>query len=207
MSKKIISEAIIKRLPKYYRALRNLSAQGKSKISSHALAELLGITASQVRQDFCSFGGFGQQGYGYDVENLKQELANIMGLSREYNVVIIGAGNIGKALGGYQGFQKYGFKVVAMFDAMPQVNDVNGIKVYNMTEFDDFVKNNQVDMAVIATPKAAAQEVADKIISTGIKSIWNFAPIDLTVPEEVIIENISMSESLLVLSYRTNNKN
>ena len=207
MTKKIISEAIIKRLPKYYRAIRNLSAQGKSKISSHALAEMLGITASQVRQDFCSFGGFGQQGYGYDVENLKLELANIMGLTREYKVVIVGAGNIGKALGGYQGFGKYGFKVVAMFDIEPKVDEVNGIKVHNMSEFESFVQENNVDMAVIATPKAVAQEVADRIISTGIKSIWNFAPIDLNIPEDVIIENISMSESLLVLSYRTNNKN
>ena len=207
MTKKIISEAIIKRLPKYYRAIRNLSAQGKSKISSHALAEMLGITASQVRQDFCSFGGFGQQGYGYDVENLKLELANIMGLTREYKVVIVGAGNIGKALGGYQGFGKYGFKVVAMFDIEPKVDEVNGIKVHNMSEFESFVQENNVDMAVIATPKAVAQEVADRIISTGIKSIWNFAPIDLNIPEDVIIENISMSESLLVLSYRTNNNN
>lgn len=109
MQKKVVSEAVVKRLPKYYRAVKNLSDQGVTKISSNALAGMLGITASQVRQDFCNFGGFGQQGYGYDVAKLKQELATIMGLDHDYNVVIIGAGNIGRALGGYQGFEKYGF--------------------------------------------------------------------------------------------------
>ncbi len=205
MQKKVISEAVVKRLPKYYRAVKNLSDQGITKISSNALAEMLGITASQVRQDFCNFGGFGQQGYGYDVAKLKQELATIMGLDHDYNVVIVGAGNIGRALGGYQGFEKYGFKVRAMFDSNPVIDNVGGIKVYNMSQFESYVKDNTVDMAVIATPKAAAQSVADRIIVSGIKSIWNFAPIDLEVPDYVSIENISMSESLLVLSYRTKN--
>ncbi|MGN0772013.1 MAG: redox-sensing transcriptional repressor Rex [Christensenellales bacterium] len=207
MEKKTISEAVVKRLPKYYRAVRNLYDQNVTKISSSALAQMLGITASQVRQDFCNFGGFGQQGYGYDVAKLKQELATIMGLNCDYNVVIIGAGNIGRALGGYQGFEKYGFKVTAMFDSNPVIDNVGGIKVYNMSQFDNYVANNKTDMAVIATPKSAAQSVADKIISCGIKSIWNFAPIDLDVPDDVSTENISMSESLLVLSYRTKNKN
>ena len=196
MQKKVISEAVVKRLPKYYRAVKNLSDQGVTKISSNALAGMLG---------FCNFGGFGQQGYGYDVAKLKQELATIMGLDHDYNVVIIGAGNIGRALGGYQGFEKYGFKVRAMFDSNPVIDNVGGIKVYNMSQFESYVKDNSVDMAVIATPKSAAQSVADKIISCGIKSIWNFAPIDLEVPDYVSIENISMSESLLVLSYRTKN--
>lgn len=207
MGKKIISEAVIKRLPKYYRAVKHLSEQNVEKISSKHLAELLGITASQVRQDFCNFGGFGQQGYGYDVEKLKSELATIIGLDEQYNVVIIGAGNIGRALGGYQGFEKYGFKVQAMFDTNPIVDNVNGIKVYNMSQFGDYVQNNKTDMAVIATPKAAAQSVADTIVANGIKSIWNFAPIDIRIPDDVAIENISMSESLLVLSYRAKIKN
>ncbi len=207
MGKKIISEAVIKRLPKYYRAVKHLSEQNVEKISSKHLAELLGITASQVRQDFCNFGGFGQQGYGYDVEKLKSELAAIIGLDEQYNVVIVGAGNIGRALGGYQGFEKYGFKVQAMFDTNPIVDNVNGIKVYNMSQFGEYVQTHKTDMAVIATPKAAAQGVADTIIANGIKSIWNFAPIDLHIPDDIAIENISMSESLLVLSYRAKIKN
>ncbi len=207
MGKKIISEAVVKRLPKYYRAVKHLSEQNVEKISSKHLAELLGITASQVRQDFCNFGGFGQQGYGYDVEKLKSELATIIGLDEQYNVVIVGAGNIGRALGGYQGFEKYGFKVQAMFDTNPIVDNVNGIKVYNMSQFGEYVQTHKTDMAVIATPKAAAQSVADTIIANGIKSIWNFAPIDLRIPDDIAIENISMSESLLVLSYRAKIKN
>lgn len=206
MTKKAISDAVIKRLPKYYRQLKALSQAGQSKVSSHALAQMLGITASQVRQDFCNFGGFGQQGYGYDVENLTNQLGVILGLDRQYGVIIIGAGNIGRALAGYSGFEKYGFTVKAMFDVR-QMSAINGIPVYPTEDLQRYLQRNPTDMAVIATPKESAQSVADELVECGIKSIWNFAPMDLNVPQNVAIENIAMSESLLVLSYRTKNIN
>lgn len=202
MQKKAISEAVIKRLPKYYRQLRLLSEQGQSKISSHALAQMLGITASQVRQDFCNFGGFGQQGFGYDVEKLKAELGAILGLNRPYDMIIVGAGNIGRALAGYQGFEKYGYSVKALFDAKPYADHVNDLPLYPMEELADFLRNHTIDTAVIATPKQVAQQVADTLMDLGVRAIWNFAPIDLVAREGVVIESISMSESLLVLSYR-----
>ncbi|MEG2413145.1 MAG: redox-sensing transcriptional repressor Rex [Clostridia bacterium] len=205
MDKKIISEAVIKRLPRYYRQLKLLQEQGKDKVSSHMLAQMLDITASQVRQDFCNFGGFGQQGYGYDIAKLVEELSGILGLDRAYNLIVVGAGNIGHALAGYQGFAKYGFTVQAMFDVARFGEDINSVHIYSMDELANYVNNNRVDMAVIATPKAVAQEVADRLVDLGIKTIWNFAPLNLTVANDVAVENISMSESLLVLSYRANN--
>ncbi|MEG1394479.1 MAG: redox-sensing transcriptional repressor Rex, partial [Clostridia bacterium] len=175
------------------------------KVSSHMLAQMLDITASQVRQDFCNFGGFGQQGYGYDIAKLVEELSGILGLDRAYNLIVVGAGNIGHALAGYQGFAKYGFTVQAMFDVARFGEDINSVHIYSMDELANYVNNNRVDMAVIATPKAVAQEVADRLVDLGIKTIWNFAPLNLTVANDVAVENISMSESLLVLSYRANN--
>lgn len=207
MTKKTISDAVIKRLPKYYRQIKALSDQGQAKVSSHALAQMLGITASQVRQDFCNFGGFGQQGYGYDVENLTKQLGAILGLDKPYDVIIIGAGNIGRALAGYAGFGKYGFTVKAMFDVKVTQEEINGIAVYPIERLESYLSEHGCDMAVIATPKAAAQQTADRLIAGGVKSIWNFAPVDLSVPSDTAIENIAMSESLLVLSYRTKNIN
>ncbi len=206
MSKKEISEAVIKRLPKYYRQIKILDDANVDRVSSSTLAELLGITASQVRQDFYNFGGFGQQGYGYDVKNLKKEIANILGLDREYNVIIVGAGHIGKALAGYKGFVKEGFHIKALFDINVQEKSFNDIPIYHMYNLEDYLKENEIDMAVIATQVDSAEDVAREVIKNGIKSIWNFAPIDLKVPKDVVVENISMSESLFVLSYRAKNR-
>ncbi|MEG1509677.1 MAG: redox-sensing transcriptional repressor Rex [Clostridia bacterium] len=206
MSKKIVSQAVIKRLPRYYRHLESLEKQGIQKVSSGTLAQLLDITASQVRQDFCNFGGFGQQGYGYDVVTLKEELANIMGLNKTYNMIIIGVGNIGRALANYTGFKKEGFNINAIFDIADINTDGLSVNFYKMSELQNYVKNNAVDIAVISTQGKVAQDVCNEIISYGVKHIWNFAPIDLSVPEDVIIENISMSESLYVLSYKMTNK-
>ena len=205
--KKIISEAVIKRLPKYYKQLQHLQEQGIEKVSSSTIANLLGITASQVRQDFYNFGGFGQQGYGYDVESLKNSLARILGLEHEYNMIIIGAGNIGTALANYPGFIREGFKIKALFDIQPRVESIGNIPVYSMYDLKKYLDKNEVDIAVITTQKNAAASVANEVVSLGIKNIWNFAPIQLKVPDDVIVENISMSESLFVLSYRMNNKN
>lgn len=201
---KHVSLAVVKRLPRYYRNLLHLRKQGFLKVSSGKLAEVMDITASQVRQDFYAFGGFGQQGYGYDVEKLITNIANILGIDEKHRLIIIGAGNIGRALAGYQGFAKDNFEVVALFDINVSQPTVADIPLYSMAELDNFVQNNQVDIAVIATQSKVAADIAQKLVSLNIKNIWNFAPIDLGVDEDVIVENISMSESLYVLSYKIN---
>ena len=201
----MISEAVIKRLPRYYRHIKQLADSGVTRVSSNKIAGVLNITASQVRQDLCNFGGFGQQGYGYDVVKLKNELAAILGLDKEYDMIIVGAGNIGRALAGYKGFVDDGFFVRALFDIDPRCTSINGIKVYEMDLLEAYLKQNNVDIAIIATQKDSAKSVADELIKYGVKSIWNFAPVELEVPEGVTVENISMSESLYVLSFRSKN--
>ena len=202
----MISEAVIKRLPRYYRLIKQLADSGVERVSSTKIASVLNITASQVRQDLCNFGGFGQQGYGYDVGKLKMELAAILGLDKVYDMIIVGAGNIGRALAGYKGFKDDGFYVRALFDIDPRCSSINGIKVYNMDFLKTYLQQNQVDIAVIATQKDSAKSVADALVKGGVKSIWNFAPVELEVPDGITLESISMSESLYVLSYRNKNR-
>ena len=202
----MISEAVIKRLPRYYRLIKQLADSGVERVSSNKIAGVLNITASQVRQDICNFGGFGQQGYGYDVSKLKNELATILGLDKVYDMIIVGAGNIGRALAGYKGFKDDGFYVRALFDIDPRCSSINGIKVYDMDFLKTYIQQNQVDIAIIATQKDSAKSVADALISYGVKNIWNFAPVELEVPEGITLESISMSESLYVLSYRNKNR-
>jgi len=202
----MISEAVIKRLPRYYRLIKQLADSGVERVSSNKIAGVLNITASQVRQDLCNFGGFGQQGYGYDVSKLKNELATILGLDKVYDMIIVGAGNIGRALAGYKGFKDDGFYVRALFDIDPRCSSINGIKVYDMDFLKTYIQQNQVDIAIIATQKDSAKSVADALISYGVKNIWNFAPVELEVPKGITLESISMSESLYVLSYRNKNR-
>lgn len=206
MGNKVISEAVIKRLPRYYRYLEHLEQEGVSKVSSGTLASLLGVTASQVRQDFCNFGGFGQHGYGYDVGYLKRKLAEILGLDRQYDMIIVGAGNIGRALAGYKNFAAEGFKVRALFDIEVKYPFVGDVPVYKIDKLAEYVKEHGCDIAVIATQKNVASDVASQLVALGVKSLWNFAPIDLEVPKDVAVENIAMSESLYVLSYRMKNQ-
>lgn len=203
----VISDAVIKRMPKYYSQLKQLEEKGVAKVSSSTLASLLGITASQVRQDFYNFGGFGQQGYGYDVKNLKKEITQILGLDKTYNMIIIGAGHIGRALAGYKGFVKEGFEIKAMFDINVTDKEYNSVPIYHIDTLEEYLHNNKIDFAVIATQASSAYDVANKVVELGIKNIWNFAPVDLKIPGDVVIENISMSESLFVLSYRAKNRN
>lgn len=203
----VISDAVIKRMPKYYSQLKQLEEKGVAKVSSSTLASLLGITASQVRQDFYNFGGFGQQGYGYDVKNLRKEITQILGLDKTYNMIIIGAGHIGRALAGYKGFVKEGFEIKAMFDINVTDKEYNSVPIYHIDTLEEYLHNNKIDFAVIATQASSAYDVANKVVELGIKNIWNFAPVDLKIPGDVVIENISMSESLFVLSYRAKNRN
>ena len=206
MRNKQISKAVIKRLPRYRRYLRELQKKGVEKISSKDLSKLIGYTASQIRQDLNNFGGFGQHGYGYDVGYLKRKLAEILGLDRQYDMIIVGAGNIGRALAGYKNFAAEGFKVRALFDIEVKDPFVGDVPVYKIDKLAEYVKEHGCDIAVIATQKNVASDVASQLVALGVKSLWNFAPIDLEVPKDVAVENIAMSESLYVLSYRMKNQ-
>lgn len=203
MGNKNISMVVIRRLPKYYRYLADLLSRDIQRISSKELSEIIGFTASQIRQDLNNFGGFGQQGYGYNVEALHREIGKILGLDRKYRAVLVGAGNLGQALTNYSGFKNAGFNIEAVFDANPKMIGLK-IRDYEIMDSDNiesFVSNNDIDIAILCIPKNGAQAVANKLVSSGVRGIWNFAPIDLEVPSEVIVENVNLTESLFTLSY------
>lgn len=201
-----ISDAVIKRLPMYYHCLKGLEVEGISRVSSNIISGMLNITASQVRQDFSNFGEFGQQGYGYDVTFLKNQIAAILGLDKRYNVVLIGAGRIGQALVSYKGFINEGFDIISAFDQNTSENKtLVGIPIRDISELKSFSLTNKIDIAIIATPAESAKEVAALVKKCGIKSIWNFAPVFLYMGEDIAVENINMSESLFMLVYKTNN--
>ncbi len=203
-----VSDAVVRRLPMYYRHLKELEKAGVVRISSQELGERMNLTASQIRQDINCFGGFGQQGYGYHVANLKERIGEILGLARDYHVIIVGAGNIGRAVANYAGFEREGFHVQAMFDVSSALVgiDVHGILVQPMDKLDAWLQAHQVDIAVLCVPKAHAQETADQLVHGGVRAIWNFAPVDLALPEGVAIQNVHLSDSLHILSYRMNEK-
>lgn len=208
MSEKI-STAVIKRLPRYYRHLGELLEMGVERISSRELSERMHVTASQIRQDLNNFGGFGQQGYGYNVKYLYDEIAKILGLDVRHNVIIIGAGNLGKAIAGYGNFKKRGFDFIGIFDVNEKLKGslINGIEVRGLDELDEFAKTNKIDIAAIAIPKTGAVMVADKLVKLGVKAFWNFAHTDLNVPSGVIVESVHLSESLMRISYKLNSGN
>lgn len=203
METKEISQAVIGRLPRYFRYLGELKDEGVERISSQELSELMKVTASQIRQDFNNFGGFGQQGYGYNVEYLYNEIGKILGLDKTHHLIIIGAGNLGQALGNYMNFERRGFILKGIFDKNPELygRQVRGIAVRPMEEVEDFVKENDIDIAVLTIPKTGAPEVAEVLVANGIKAIWNFAHVDLNVPEGIQVENVHLSDSLMKLSY------
>jgi len=198
-----ISMAVVRRLPKYHRYLGDLLHHDIRRVSSQELSRITGFTASQIRQDLNCFGGFGQQGYGYNVEELYNELGNILGLSRTYRTIIIGAGNVGRAIANYTYFEESGFILYGMFDNNPKKigDDVKGHKVLPIDEVEDFIKENEIEIAILCTPKEGTQKIADTLVNCGIKGIWNFAPVDLKLNSDVIIENVHLSESLFTISY------
>lgn len=203
MDDKNISQAVVSRLPRYYRYLGELKDSGIERISSQDLSKLMKVTASQIRQDFNNFGGFGQQGYGYNVEFLYEEIGKILGLDRKYDLIIIGAGNLGQALANYMNFERRGFLFQGIFDNNPLLcgKKIRGIEVQSMECMEQYVLDNHIDIAVLTIPKSEAAEVAEKLIRCGIKGIWNFAHVDLKVPEGVQVENVHLSDSLMKLSY------
>lgn len=194
-----ISPAVVRRLPKYFYYLQNLEAEGVEKISSRQLSEITGFTASQIRQDLNHFGGFGQQGYGYRVTDLKNSIIKIIGLDKEFDVVIVGYGHIGKAIYNYGGFETKKFNIVGIFDK--EDGKQEEVDVKPISELESFLENNNVDIVVIAVPKDAAQGIVDMVQDKGIKGIWNFAPTNIVVKEKVPVENIQLSESLYTLIY------
>nr|WP_297873238.1 redox-sensing transcriptional repressor Rex [uncultured Blautia sp.] len=206
MEEKCISKAVIKRLPRYYRYLDELIEEGVERISSNELSEKMRVTASQIRQDLNNFGGFGQQGYGYNVSYLYSEIGKILGLDKTHHMIIIGAGNLGQALANYVKFEKRGFKVVGIFDVNPVLKGISirGNEIRMMDELPAFLKENDVEIATLTLPKNNAAETADLLVKNGVKAIWNFAHLDLSVPKDVIVENVHLSESLMRLSYNLN---
>lgn len=204
MSGKQISDNVISRLPKYYRYLQELNSKKITRVSSKTISEALNITASQVRQDLSHFGGFGQQGYGYDTEYLKARIREILGLTNHHNAIIIGGGRIGQALANYKGFSFENVYVRAVFDVeTSHVKNIEGVEILNMSELENYVKNHKVDVAIISVQKEQAQLVAEKVVNLGVKAIWNFAPIDLNFGSRAVCENINMSESLMRLIYKS----
>ena len=203
-----ISNAVIKRLPRYRRYLLELQKKGIEKISSNELSRLLGYTASQIRQDLNNFGGFGQQGYGYNVKELSNEIGSILGLDRRYKMIIVGAGNLGQAIANYTYYYKTGFLVDGIFEVNPRLVGlkINDIKVMDYEDMVNYVEENNIDIGIICTSKENAQEVADKLCFAGVRGIWNFAPVDIEVPGHVSIENVHMSDSLHSLIYHMSKK-
>ena len=206
VEEKDISQAVIGRLPRYFRYLGELKDEGVERISSQDLSELMKVTASQIRQDFNNFGGFGQQGYGYNVEYLYNEIGKILGLDQQHNFIIVGAGNLGRALGNYMNFERRVFIYKGMFDQNPELvgRDVRGVRVLPMESLEHFIREHEIEIAVLTIPKTSAEDVAEQLVKYGIKGIWNFAHVDLNVPEGVQVENVHLSDSLMKLSYNIN---
>ena len=208
-SDKNISSAVIKRLPRYFRYLGALKAKNITRISSKELSEQMMVTASQIRQDLNNFGGFGQQGYGYNVKYLYTEIGKILGLEEDHKIIIIGAGNLGQALANYAAFEKRGFILTGIFDVNPRLEGVaiRGVPIRMMDELKSFVQKNDVEIAVLTIPKEKAIEVANMLVENGVRAIWNFAHTDLNLPDNIIVENVHLSESLMQLSYNISRYN
>ncbi len=199
-----VSDAVVRRLPAYYRHLRELEKEGVTQISSQGLGERMRLTASQIRQDINCFGGFGRQGYGYRVSELRAHIGEILGLDHAHNMIIIGAGNIGTAVARYDSFPRDAFFTLALFDAAPEKigREIGGIKVRDVAELETFLQKEQVDIAVVAVPADKAQALVDRLYAAGLRAFWNFAPIDLKLPQDAVAVNVHLSESLQILAFR-----
>ena len=204
MEERQISKAVIKRLPRYYRYLGEILNSGGERISSGELSSKMQVTASQIRQDLNNFGGFGQQGYGYNVKYLYDEIGKILGVDQVHPMIVIGGGNFGHALTNYADFEKNGFVIKAIFDVRQDLigTQVRGIPVLMMDELETYLKKEDIEIAVLTLPKSKVKEVANRLIACGIKALWNFAHLDLDVPDDVVVENVHLVDSLMQLSYR-----
>lgn len=201
---KEISQAVIRRMPRYYRYLGDLLDEGVERISSNELSEKMKVTASQIRQDLNNFGGFGQQGYGYNVQYLYDEIGRILGLQQQHNIIVIGAGNLGQALANYSKFEKLGFVIIGLFDVNPMLrgHSLRGIPIMMLEELESFAAAHKIDIAALTMPKHSADSVANRLVGLGIRAIWNFAHVDLDLMDKnVVVENVHLSDSLMQLSY------
>lgn len=203
MESRGISKAVISRLPRYYRYLGELNDAGVERISSSDLSKKMNVTASQIRQDLNNFGGFGQQGYGYNVMYLRTEIGKILGLNQSHNMIIIGAGNLGQALANYASFEKNGFILKGIFDVRVEMKDkmIRNLPVRMMDELEAFLIEEKIEIVALTIPKSEALEVSEILVKNGIKAIWNFAHTDLNLPKDVIVESVHLSDSLMKLSY------
>ena len=208
-SEKKVPAVVIRRLPRYYRYLGELMKQGITRISSNALSQKMNVTASQIRQDFNYFGGFGQQGYGYNVEILYKEIGDILGLNDGDTMIIIGAGNLGRALASHDTFEKRGFRLVGVFDNDRRIvgSTINGIKVLSIDELEEFIENHRVDIAILTLPKAAVQSMAERLAAAGVKGLMNFSYTELELSNDIAVSNVHLSDSLMFLSYEIKRKN
>ena len=209
MKKENISDAVIRRLPRYYRQLTELCARGVVRISSHSLGQEMNITASQIRQDLSCFGEFGQQGYGYNAEELRAEIGHILGVDKNHHLIMIGVGNLGRALLHNFPFSQTGFSADAAFDIDPAVigTVVNKVPVRSMEELENYIRGHSVDVVVLTVPQSIAQETASRLVQLGVRGFWNFTNVELTSPvPDVQFENIHFADSLLTLSYRIANR-
>jgi redox-sensing transcriptional repressor len=191
-------------MPRYYRYLGELLDEGVERISSNDLSNRMNVTASQIRQDLNNFGGFGQQGYGYNVKFLYDEIGKILGVNKKYHIIVLGAGHLGQAITNYTKFEKLGFVIVSLFDVKPELKGttVRGIPIRMMDELDEFCRTNEIDIAALTIPKSLAEETAEHLVSLGIHAIWNFAHVDLNLADKsVVVENVHLSDSLMQLSY------
>lgn len=204
---KRVSVAVIKRLPKYYECLGNLLRNNVERVSSQELSKILGFTASQIRQDLNNFGEFGQQGYGYNVQQLYLEISKILGLDTVHKMVLVGAGNLGQALVNYGEFRTHGFDIVAVFDTNPALigHKINNVPIYSTEEIEYFIKENEIDIAVLTVPKGETEKVTGILEKTRIRGIWNFTPVEIKLEnEDILVENVHLIDSLFTLSYRIN---
>lgn len=201
---KKISYAVVKRLPRYYRYLDELMQQNVERISSGELSRLMNVTASQIRQDLNNFGGFGQQGYGYNVEYLHSEIGRLLGLDKEYKMVVVGAGNLGQAIANYPNFAKRGYHIVAAFDKNPELigKHLKRCDILDIKNLTEFIRNENIDIVALTLPKEQAVIVAQELVNCNVKAIWNFSHTDLNLPDNIIVENVHLSESLMRITYR-----
>ena len=205
MDSKNVSQAVIRRLPRYYRYLSKLKDEGIERISSGELSKLMRITASQVRQDLNCFGGFGQQGYGYTVDELYDQIAKILGVDKQCSAIVIGAGDLGRSIARYRNFEKYGFVIREVFDINKDLinTPIAGFLVKSMDKLEDYLKHNSVDIAILTVPRDVTREIAERVTSLGVKGLWNFSPMGVLVDDEnVVVENVHLSDSLMVLGYK-----
>lgn len=204
MKKENISNAVIRRLPRYYRHLTDLSRAGVVRISSSALGKSMSLTASQIRQDLSCFGEFGQQGYGYNVESLRNEVAEILGMTQGHTAVIIGVGNLGRALLENFHFDRCGFQLTAAFDVSPELigRQISGVMIYPADQLDKYLAEHPTDVGVLTVPHSIANATSEQLVRGGVKGIWNFTNSELRVEDSsVVVENVHFSDSLLTLSY------